>query len=530
MSFKVVIPSAGLGSRIGSYSKHLNKALVTIGDKPAICRVIDKFDHDVPIVILTGYKGAMLKEVLLTIYPERELEFIHVDKFEGPESGLGYSMLKAEKALQCPFIFIPNDTIIGEDNINLDPNIHGNWIAYFTKTSEDQYNSEFFRCIELSENNKKVTGITGKGTLNTNIYIGICGVKDYENFWKSMHSDNAITEGEVFGLKSLGDLCPISINEWYDCGTLQYLLLAKEKFENPDHNILEKEDEAIWFIDERVIKFSIHEDFIKDRVQRLKYLPEFLIPKLLSYGKYTYTYKKIDGEVIANTLSPSQLTTLLNDCYEHLWSRSVEPNKDNINQCYKFYRDKSFSRLEHYLSRFEQIDEKKIINGIEVPSVKSLLDSVDWDYLCKMPNWAPFHGDFHGENILIKEDNTFSLLDWRQCFGDSSIEFGDTYYDLAKLKHGLLVNHGVVHDDGFTIKEYGNNEVFISILQHSNLIECLEEYDKWLELKSFKPHKVNLLNALIYLNVCGLHDYPYAKFLYLYGQHLLYKELSLINN
>ena len=47
MTYKVVIPSAGLGTRIGPYSKFLNKALVTIGDKPAICRVIDKFDHKI---------------------------------------------------------------------------------------------------------------------------------------------------------------------------------------------------------------------------------------------------------------------------------------------------------------------------------------------------------------------------------------------------------------------------------------------------------------------------------------------------
>lgn len=31
----------------------------------------------------------------------------------------------------------------------------------------------------------------------------------------------------------------------------------------------------------------------------------------------------------------------------------------------------------------------------------------------------------------------------------------------------------------------------------------------------FDPKKVKLLTALIYLNICGLHDYPYAKF-YIY--------------
>jgi NDP-sugar pyrophosphorylase family protein len=526
VAYKVVIPSAGLGTRVGPYSNFLNKALVSIGDKPAISRVIEKFDESIPIIILLGYKGDMVEEVIIELYPKRDFEFIYVEKYKGEGSGLGHTLMQAKDSLQCPFIFIPNDTIVGSDNIDLDPNIHGNWVGYFLKTDKDQYNPEIFRCLELSENSNEVTGITGKGTLNKNIYCGISGVRNYQVFWEAMNSDNAITEGEVFGLRALNIISPIRINDWYDCGSLKYLKLAKQKYANPEHNILEKEDEAIWFIDNVVIKFSIHKKFIADRVERIKYLPSFLIPKLLSSGKYTYTYQKVEGDVIADTLTPYVLSNLLEVCYQNLWSKSIEVDDDIKSQCYDFYRDKSFSRLKHYLSRFEQNDDAKIINGVEVSSVESMLEKVDWDDLCNKPNWALFHGDFHAENILIKNDGSFSLLDWRQFFGEYSIEYGDTYYDLAKLKHGLLVNHGLVNKDAFSIKEIHHNDVFISIPQYSNLVECEELLDKWIESKSFSVKKVNLLTALIYLNICGLHEYPYSKFLYLYGQHLLHKALT----
>ena len=72
MSYKVVIPSAGIGARVGPYSKFMNKALVTIGDKPAISRVIEKFDINIPLVILIGYKGDMVREVLKQLYPKRK--------------------------------------------------------------------------------------------------------------------------------------------------------------------------------------------------------------------------------------------------------------------------------------------------------------------------------------------------------------------------------------------------------------------------------------------------------------------------
>jgi CTP:phosphocholine cytidylyltransferase-like protein len=521
MSYKVVIPSAGLGSRIGPHTKFLNKALVTIGDKPAISRVIEKFPSDIPIVVLLGYKGDMVREVLTQLYPNRSIEFIDVDLFEGEGSGLGYSLSKAESHLQCSFIFIPNDTIIGADQIDIDPSYHGNWACYYRKQESDQYSSEVFRTLELSDNEREVVGITGKGTLNSNIYIGVCGVKDYSEFWSAMKSKEAVSVGEVFGLKALNQVKPIRISDWYDCGSLQYLELAKEKFKSGEHNILEKQDEAIWFLGKDVIKFSVNENFISDRKNRLQYLPGTLLPKIIKAGRYTYKYLKVEGQVIAGTLTPDKLSNLLDVCNESMWSERVEVTEHAKSLCYEFYRDKTYSRLDHYLNRFEQYDDAKILNGVNVESAKALLGKVDWQELCETPHWSLFHGDFHGENIISSKTGGFALLDWRQCFGADSKKYGDAYYDLAKFRHGLLVNHGIVNTNGFVISELAHNYVFVSIKQHSNLVECEAALERWMLVNGFDAGKVKLLTALIYLNICGLHEYPYAKFLYLYGQHLL---------
>ena len=42
-----------------------------------------------------------------------------------------------------------------------------------------------------------------------------------------------------------------------------------------------------------------------------------------------------------------------------------------------------------------------------------------------------FHGDLHFENI-IKTKSSYKLIDWRDSFS-KSINYGDLYYDLAKL-------------------------------------------------------------------------------------------------
>lgn len=529
MNYKVVIPSAGIGTRLSPYTKFFNKALVSIGDKPAIARVIEKFPEEIEIIVILGYKGDMIEDVLSIMFPKRIFSFIWVDKFEGNGSGLGYSLMQAKEELQCPFIFVPNDTVIGQDAIDLNPNTFGNWAAYYHNTKLRNYNSEYFRCVELNENQTSISSISGKGTISNNIYCGIAGILDYKKFWDGMNCKTAVSVGEVEGLRNIEILKPVQIFEWFDCGTAQYLAEAKKKFKSNYFNILEKENEAIWFIDQKVIKFSINQNFISDRIKRLKYLPKELMPQVSKVGKYCYSYKKINGQVISKFLNPTIQNKLLDECSNKLWNKKIPVSQEVRSQCFQFYCTKTFNRLEYFLKRFKQKDENRIINGALVDSVESLLKRIDWKSLCNHPNWALFHGDLHNENILFTPQNNFKLLDWRQNFSGQSLDFGDTYYDLAKFKHGLLVNHEMVSKDLFSIHEIRLNEFQISIPQYSNLIECDIALSDWVNRNHYSVEKVNILTALIFINICGLHEYPYAKFLYFYGQNLLNKFLAKVS-
>ena len=522
MSYKVVIPSAGIGARVGPYSKFMNKALVTIGDKPAISRVIEKFDINIPLVILIGYKGDMVREVLKQLYPKRKIEFVYVDKFKGKGSGLGYSLLKAKNFLQCPFIFIPNDTIIGADKVDLDPNLKGNWAAFYKKSKKDNYNPEIFRTLELNKLKTKVINITGKGTLNKNIYVGISGIKDYKKFWENMENEDAIQIGEAYGLNRLENIKAIEVFQWFDCGSLASLKVAKEHFLNTEHNILEKEDESIWFIDNQVIKFSTNKEFISDRVKRLEYLPKDFLPEIVDSNIYTYKYKKSKGKIISNILQPKNSKFYLIPA-KRIYGIKKKVNKTEQKICYKFYKEKTYERLDKYLIRFEQVDRDLTINDKKSLSVKKLLDNLDWKTLCENPSWANFHGDFHGENIIYSKERGFILLDWRQNFGEKNYEFGDVYYDLAKLNHGFIVNHEVVAKGDFSVKEESQDKIYISIKQKSNLLKCQKFFYKWLKENNYNEKKINIITALIFVNISGLHEYPYSRFLFLLGQSMLNK-------
>lgn len=65
--------------------------------------------------------------------------------------------------------------------------------------------------------------------------------------------------------------------------------------------------------------------------------------------------------------------------------------------------------------------------------------------------WARCHGDLHPENIVFDELQGFMFLYWSQDFSGYTAPYGDIYYDLAKLQHGLRVDHGAVRRGQFEV-------------------------------------------------------------------------------
>jgi choline kinase len=523
--YKVVIPSAGIGSRLGSITKNFNKALVTIGEKPSICHIIDKFPADVEVIVLLGYKGDHVRQVLKAVYPDRKITFVEVNPYEGDGSGLGVTLGHARDHLQCPFIFAPNDTIVRDDVIDLNPNQNGNWIGYYDAKPGDRVDVSSYRTIDIGHDKRLIT-INPKGAGESDhVYIGLCGVKDYKAFWGIMESPAATEIGESYALKSLPQVKTVEIRSWCDTGNLISLEITRDKFKSSEFNILEKEDEAIWFFDDRVVKFSIHDAFISERIKRMGYDSFDLFPELIATDTNLYVYRKIQGEVITDIITPELSNSLLDVMQAFWWSKTQDIDLTPV--LHEFYRKKTYERLAHFSKRFETPDVASSVNGVDIPSAREMLDGLDWDWLCTSDKVSMFHGDFHNENILIDDDSgRWRLIDWRQNFGkiDGKPNYfsGDVYYDLAKFYHGLIVSHGQVHANNFKVKSDGIG-VVIDILRPMHLVEVEEAFLKWVEENGYDVRKVKILTALIFINICGLHEYPYSIFLYNLGKHLLYK-------
>jgi dTDP-glucose pyrophosphorylase len=521
MTYKVCIPTAGTGSRLRELTRYLNKSLVSIANRPTICHIIEQFPLDTKFVIALGYKGDLVKEFLSLTYPNRVFDYALVDHYEGTGSGLGLSLLACKSYLQEPFIFISCDTLVDE----VIPPPHSNWMGYAYAQNLDSY-----RTLEIVEN--RAIGICEKGigrALTHKPYIGLAGIFDYQMFWSKMEVGGfmAIQMGEVYGLKGLlSKGIEAKSFTWHDTGNVDDLNKVRDFYRKPDEpNILEKSNEAIWFVDNSVIKFSEDKQFIANRVARAQELDEF-VPKIVRSSTHMYCYAKVDGRVFSDVVNLPLFKTLLQHSSRFWKIKNLnEQQQMSFNKtCMRFYRDKTYERVELFYKKFSREDGREIINGVEMPLLKELLNDVDWQWLSEGLA-GRFHGDFHFENILYSPSNQiFTFLDWRQDFG-GDLSVGDIYYDFAKLLHGLIINHEIIARDYYEIM-WLSDSINFDFHRKQKLVQCEGLLDSWLESKGYDKKKVRVLTALIYLNIAALHHDPYGLLLFALGKSMLKVEME----
>ena len=518
----MLVTTSGVGSRLGNLTKYTNKCLIVVGSKPVIAHIIDKYPPDTNFVITLGYYGNHVKEFLTLCYPERSFTFIEVNPFDGHGSSLGYSILCARNHLQKPFIYHASDTIILNSEI---PQVDTNWVAGFKGTDATNYAS-FDTQGELIEN------FHSKGMTEFDfIHIGLIGVHLYKDFWLKL----AKLVSDQSRSQELNDVTVISemmkddvkfnvkvFTDWIDIGNANSLVLAKKKL-GLSLNVLEKPQESVSFLKNSVVKFFSDSRVVADRIKRTAFL-ESTIPKLKKTGTNFYTYEFHEGELMSDSINPELITTLLNWTKINLWSKTpVNTNNDFESIVEDFYSTKSIFRINTFIESRSIKDEPNLINNMSIPPAKTLV-MIALPYLTKNLKIGRFHGDFILDNILTSSTG-FKLIDWREDFG-GNFEFGDIYYDLAKLNHSLHINHGLVQNGNFFIST-DHSEIKCGILRKDVHVEMERNLRKFTDSEGLNWKKIEILTALIWLNMAPLHHHPFDKFLYYYGRYHLQRALDV---
>lgn len=505
----VILPTAGIGSRLDYFTKNFNKAMVQIGDEPSISKIINFYPRYFKFIIILGYKQNHVKEYIKLAHSDRNIKFRSVFPFEGKNSSLTLTLKQAINDIKEPFFFHANDTIILDKKI-FKPKKKNTIFVHNGKSDCLKYAT-----VDLKKN--EIYPKQSKLITNRKNYIGVSYIKDFKKFKEILRKDKSKNGELSFFYKLKTDEFETKIVDvWFDIGSKETKEIAEKFFSNK--NILSKNDQGIFFQKDKVIKFFTNPKTVKNRCKRSKILKPF-VPQILRYTKFFYVYKFVKGKTLSSFDNKELFfKNFLNNLYKNFWKKVYLNNKEYVsftNNCFNFYYEKTVSRINYLFEMNGFNDQKHIINGKLVPKIDTMISKIDWDII-KSGVPVNFHGDLHFENI-IKDGNSFKLLDWREDFSGIT-EYGDLYYDLAKINHGFIIDHKLISLNNFKVSQISNNKININYKQSLTNKKCKKIFYEFLKEKNISLAKVELLTALIYLNIAPLHHYPYSLFLYYLGK------------
>lgn len=517
---KICILAAGKGTRMGEYGTKINKSLLPVRNKAIISHIIDSFDESDEFVIALGYLGYQIKEYLSMAHPEKKFQYVDVKNFENEGSGPGLSLLQCKDLLNEPFYYMPCDAIIHTNLKNLPKT---NWIGT-TNVSPD----ESVSYCNLKVENGFVIDLRDKQQCNSD-YVAFSAplfVYDHELFWDGLKNDEKIQNEHqisngITALFQKSKLMTVNI-EWEDIGNLKKYQEILSQSENFDFS---KPSEFIYFINNTVIKFSTDTENIRQVLLKSK-LHSNLFPKIKLSGKNFFSYEYFDGDVLYNISETKTFQSFLIWLEKNLWQKSNVENERMKSLCKKFYFEKTFSRINSFKEKYKDYQIPSSVNGTIIHELDEILEKIPWNTLFEgLPYFI--HGDLNFGNVLFNKKQ-FCLIDCRPNFA-GFVEFGDIYYDLAKLYAGLIINFQDIRDNNF---EYVETDTSAEIKMkkwelRDSLITILENYvvTKNLDLK-----RIKILSGITFLNMAPLHNAPFDKLLMALGSKLISDEIFTNNN
>jgi NDP-sugar pyrophosphorylase family protein/mannose-6-phosphate isomerase-like protein (cupin superfamily) len=507
------IIAAGTGSRLGNISKKCHKTLLPYKNKAILSHIIEKFKPEIEIIIAVGYLKEQIIEYINFYHSDRNIKFVTVDNYEGVGSGPAYSLECCRNYLNKPFYFCVSDfytdTFLQNETFRTD-----NWIGLYNTNTPEMYST-----VEIQDGKiKKLINKSANGYENA--FTGVFYMYDYELFWKQFDKnvDNRKEIVDVFKDMEVFNFKNKQIN-WIDVGTSELYHKFIENNEGKDLYLHNTKYEYKYLKNDLFIKMMDSEEKINNIIQRANYLTSY-IPTIINNGKYFLAYKYVEGKTLYSFNNKEQYINYLFWFEKNFMTTNVCSYSDNA---LEFYKNKTYKRLEilKSLKKFEMLDSVNKLNGKSVMPIDYYLNKINWSDLSNIIKTNLFHGDLQFDNIIATENCDFKLIDWREDFGGNT-EYGDMYYDLAKLYGGMELNYLKMKNSENYSTEIFDNECIINHFEDCVLKNIQNnEFINLLERNNLDISRVKLLTAIIFLNMSPLHINNFDVFLFFKSKKLL---------
>jgi choline kinase/quercetin dioxygenase-like cupin family protein len=481
----VCILAAGMGTRLEQLGKSCHKTLLPLKHKAILSHCIDHFSKETEFVIAVGHLKDQIAEYVKVYHPDRAIHLIEVDNYSGVGSGPAYSVACCRKMLQRPFYLCVSD-LYTETPLQNKTFRTTNWIGLCKTTTPEMYSTVKVvdgRAEELV--NKSPTGYD-------HAFTGAFYMYDFKLFWEQFDLCVGPSTELVDVFKTIGMFkFDIKDIDWHDVGTyaLYDKLVDKTLYL---HNI---KHEHKYRVGNLFIKKLESSSKIQKLEQRAKALGD-RTPQLVHAGQHFIAYPYVEGRTLYEENDGKAYADFLL-WYESNVIKSVVP-VDISASAAVFYKTKTLDRVAMLRAnpKFSVLDSVQSINGVPVKPLQFYLESIPWESLSRTLTTPLFHGDLQFDNI-VHTSTGFMLIDLREDFG-GNVEYGDLYYDLAKLHGGMCLNYLRMKErSSYSISEDGSRV--------SNFVDPIlkslseNEFKAMLDRNGLELKRFNILSSLFFI-------------------------------
>ena len=500
MSNTVIIPTAGLGSRMGNYTKHINKALLPYKGRPVLSHIIDQFPNDTRFIIPVGYLAEQIQDFVQVAYPDRNIVFVNVDDYTSESSGPAYTLKQAADLIDGPFWYITCDTYFDEQVID---KVNEN-NCYFIKYVNEK-DSHLYTMFDIDVDSK-IKEITFKKSQPPSwaAFTGMMYIYNWQQYLIDLANLNSVEF--IYLIEKGGDTA--SLDSWMDFGCPEMYKTAYTKSHKYDFS---KKDEVTYICNNKVVKWWLDSTIPKKKYDKVLKNPK-VFPTNCKYHGNFMAYDYFEGQTLYEFNDPDVFDDLLNWLETNVWQDSAI---DIYTASIDFYKTKSLHRISKFLEKYPNIKNVTNIDNVKVKDYSYYLNKIDWEYLATTTRPGFLHGDLQFDNIVISDSREFKIIDWRHEFA-GLVEYGDIYYDLAKMSGGLIINYANIKNHNFNI-EIDNDSVTLSIPNVDYITEYQYKLKKYIVNNNLDYKKVKQLVPIIFWNMSPLHTAPFDIFLWYLG-------------
>ena len=494
----VILPTAGFGTRMGDYTRNLNKGLLPYKEKPVISHIIDQFPLDTHFIIPVGYLADQIKDFCNVAYSNKNITFVDVD-YKSKSAGTGYTLLQCKNYITSPFWYIPCDTFFDQPIITDTPN----YDCYYVKDIP-QKDSWLYTMFNTTNNIIQEIKFKQHVPAGWKAFTGLMYIKEWKNFFKNL---NKLNNNEFIELIQPGSKFK-ELDSWIDFGNPISYKTAVSKSQKFNFS---KDNEITYICNNRVVKWWLDKTIPEKKMQKTQINPEVFPNNCVVSGNFM-AYDFFSGETLYKFNNPAIFKILLTWLENKVWNRS---NYELDQAALEFYKDKTLSRVKLFLDKHPKLQNVTHINGLKVKPYSEYLKNIDWNNLA-INNLSGFiHGDLQFDNIIINSTGEFCLIDWRHEFANV-VDYGDIYYDLSKMAAGFIINYASIKQHNFDIEIQGT-EVTLSVPNIDNIDIYQTILKEFIISKGWDYKKVQQLIPIIFWNMSPLHTAPFDTFLWYLG-------------